>query len=218
MLDAALHLFADRGYHGTAVPEIAARAGVGMGTLYRSFSTKEALVNAVFCDAKARLGEALLNGLDLSRPGAEWFSDLWSRLIRFARREPLSFRFLEMQDHTAYLDEASKRVELTVLGPIVSAGHALLSLERRAKLPVDAAIALIWGAFVGLIKAERNGYLALDETTLVAAGKACWEIIAPHEAPHPPRTTSRKRSKTHVEHHRDDAPPHRARPRSKAAR
>ena len=33
ILDAALRTFADRGYHGTAVPEVADTAGVGVGTL-----------------------------------------------------------------------------------------------------------------------------------------------------------------------------------------
>ncbi|MFO1187803.1 MAG: helix-turn-helix domain-containing protein [Alphaproteobacteria bacterium] len=35
---AALSLFVEKGFDGTAVPEIAARAGVGTGTLYRYFA------------------------------------------------------------------------------------------------------------------------------------------------------------------------------------
>src|SRR5262245_45609496 len=104
ILDAALRVFAARGYHATAVPEVAPAARVGTGTLYRYFATKEALVNEVYRDAKARLRAALIDGLDLEAVGQRWFLDAWRRLIGFARTEPEAFQFLEMQDHAPYLD------------------------------------------------------------------------------------------------------------------
>src|SRR5205809_7999180 len=63
ILDAALGVFAERGYHGTTVPEVAEAAGVGTGSLYRYFEHKEALVNEVYRDAKLRLRAALLDGM-----------------------------------------------------------------------------------------------------------------------------------------------------------
>ena len=53
ILDAALHSFVDRGFHGTAMPEIARRAGIPAGTIYHSFASKEELVNALFRTWKA---------------------------------------------------------------------------------------------------------------------------------------------------------------------
>lgn len=182
ILDAALEAFAARGYHGTAVPEVAEAAGVGTGTLYRYFANKEALVNEVYRDAKQRLRTALLAGapeLDLSRTeiAEAWFAELWRRLGAFARAEPDAFRFLEMQDHVEYLDAASREVELSVLAPLWMAGKRL---RERAEGPtVDVVIALLWGAFVGLIKAQRLGYLRLDDKQLEQAGAACWRMIAP---------------------------------------
>src|SRR5689334_3642043 len=63
ILDAALRVFAAKGYHGTTVPEVADASGVGTGTLYRYFANKEALVNEVYRDAKLRLRAALLDGV-----------------------------------------------------------------------------------------------------------------------------------------------------------
>ena len=48
IMTAALELFVERGFFGTAVPEIADRAGVGAGTIYRYFESKEALVNEIY--------------------------------------------------------------------------------------------------------------------------------------------------------------------------
>src|SRR5512135_1666347 len=55
ILSAALELFADKGFHGTAVPEIAQKAGVAAGTIYRYFTSKEAIVNAVYQRHKSQL-------------------------------------------------------------------------------------------------------------------------------------------------------------------
>jgi TetR/AcrR family transcriptional regulator, repressor of fatR-cypB operon len=182
ILDAALRTFAARGYHGTTVPEVAAAARVGTGTLYRYFEHKEALVNEVYRDAKHRLRAALLDGVpdvDASDPAAAevWFHELWRRLGAFAAAEPDAFRFLEMQDHVEYLDTASRQVEVAVLAPLWLAGKQLRA--NAAGAPVDVLIALLWGAFVGVVKASRLGYLTLDAKRLEQAGAACWRMIAP---------------------------------------
>lgn len=45
ILSAALEIFADKGYHDTTVDDIAKRAGLAKGSIYRYFSSKEALFN-----------------------------------------------------------------------------------------------------------------------------------------------------------------------------
>jgi AcrR family transcriptional regulator len=47
VLDAALHLFAHQGFRGTAVREIAERAGVSIGNVYHHFPDKESLFRAL---------------------------------------------------------------------------------------------------------------------------------------------------------------------------
>ncbi len=182
ILDAALRTFAERGYHGTSVPDVARAAEIATGTMYLYFDNKQSLVNEVFRDAKARLRAALFDGAepltsyDLAL-GRRWFEDVWRRLAVFARSEPDAFRFLEMQDHAPYLDSESRQVELSVLAPLVRDGNRLRG--RVGGPPVDVAIALLWGAFVGLVKAGRLGYLQLDDRKFQQAADACWRMIAP---------------------------------------
>jgi TetR/AcrR family transcriptional regulator, repressor of fatR-cypB operon len=182
LIAAALELFAERGYHGTTIPAVMEAAGVGAGTVYRLFESKEALVNAVFRDAKRRLERALADGLSTDLAPRALFDGFWARLARFAKDEPVAFRFLELQDHVPYLDGESRGVELGVLAPILL---GCMDLQRRgvlrAEVPPDVTIALVWGAFVGLVKAERLGYLRLDDATFTAARDACWRAIAKQE-------------------------------------
>jgi AcrR family transcriptional regulator len=48
LLEAALAVFAERGYHATRVSDIAARAGVSQGTVYWYFNSKGDLYQAAF--------------------------------------------------------------------------------------------------------------------------------------------------------------------------
>ncbi|HKJ87281.1 MAG TPA: helix-turn-helix domain-containing protein, partial [Gammaproteobacteria bacterium] len=50
ILAVAKVLFADRGYHGVSVDEIAGRLGVSPAVLYRHFDSKEALYEAALTE------------------------------------------------------------------------------------------------------------------------------------------------------------------------
>ncbi len=54
ILEAALDVFSEKGFHVATVDEIAERAGLGKGTVYRHFANKEALFNEL---VQLRLGE-----------------------------------------------------------------------------------------------------------------------------------------------------------------
>lgn len=60
ILDAAFEVFTKKGFHIATVDEIAERAGVGKGTLYRYFANKEALFNEL---VRLRLEELEENAL-----------------------------------------------------------------------------------------------------------------------------------------------------------
>jgi AcrR family transcriptional regulator len=67
LLDAAAELFGERGLD-VGVAEIAQHAGVGRGTLFRNFPTKEDLIAAIVVDA---MSEASALGRELlAAPGA----------------------------------------------------------------------------------------------------------------------------------------------------
>lgn len=59
--DAALALFADRGFRGTAMADVAARAGVAVANLYRYYANKDALFAAVVPGELAERHRVLLD-------------------------------------------------------------------------------------------------------------------------------------------------------------
>jgi AcrR family transcriptional regulator len=74
---AAREAFASQGLD-TPVEEIARRAGVGMGTLYRRFPSKEDLIDAVLADAFEQYVEAVEDALTLE--------DAWEGFCHFLER------------------------------------------------------------------------------------------------------------------------------------
>lgn len=177
ILDAALELFADRGFHGTSVPDIARSAGVAAGTIYRHFESKEALVNELYRRSKAGLMAHLYTGLGLDGDLRLLFGMFWSNLVSFARRQPMAFRFLELHHHATYLDPTSLDLERRSLEPIALLLERSAAVELMKPMPPAALMSIVWGSFVRLIKTEQEGYLDLDDDTLDQAEQACWDAI-----------------------------------------
>lgn len=60
ILDAALKLFAERGFHNTSISQITKEAGVSKGLLYNYFQKKEELIDGI-------VGKAMAEGEELMR-------------------------------------------------------------------------------------------------------------------------------------------------------
>lgn len=177
ILEAALELFADRGFYGTAVPEIARKAVVGAGTIYRYFKSKEELVNVLYQQWKGRLVESAARDFPFDAPPRQQFRAYWHRVATFVRDHPCAFSFLELHHHAPYLDAQSAGIEERLMQLV----HAFLEQTRHQQVtkPISSEliIALVHGAFVGMVKAWREGRIELDQETIDQMESCCWEAI-----------------------------------------
>jgi len=182
ILGAALDLFCECGYHATSVPRLAERAGVGTGTIYRHFANKEALVNAVFQHCKTAMSQALFGDLQLAHvvnaPPREVFGRFYQRLFDFAVSHPRELAFIEFHHHAVYLDQASQSLENEALAPVALWVDRAVAQGTLRPIATPTAIAMLWGAFTGLIKAERLGLLTVDAAVRADAEDAAWHSIA----------------------------------------
>jgi AcrR family transcriptional regulator len=112
ILEAAQTAFAEEGL-GVTLDEIARRAGVGVGTVYRRFADKEQLIDALFEDqltAFAQLAEGCLAA-----------ADPWEGLVRFME--------LATQQHAR--DRGFKEVALSG-----THGHDRVARARERMIPL----------------------------------------------------------------------------------
>ena len=68
VIAAAEQVFAEHGVEA-GIPEIAEKAGVGKGTIYRNFESKDDLVAAILIRRLNRLDEDIVAALDSDDPG-----------------------------------------------------------------------------------------------------------------------------------------------------
>ncbi len=177
ILRAALEVFAEGGVNGVPIPVLADRAGVGTGTIYRYFASKDALVNELFREQRIALAKRLFVDLSPNAGPYELFVEVWQRMFDFARQDPDAYRFLELQDHRPYLDDASRSLDSKLLRNIVMTYHGFqVQGVFRKDIRPEILLSLVWGSFVNLIRSERDGYLALSQADIDSAGEACWSL------------------------------------------
>jgi AcrR family transcriptional regulator len=137
ILDAATELFADQGYAGTSVQEIADAAGTHKTTVLYHFASKEALYEAVLDEALGRIAEVMREFLagDFVRARVSYLVD---QVLAFYAEHPslarlLQRELLEQGGSEAYL----KRFVDPIYVPAVA------SFERAMKAglirPIDPA-------------------------------------------------------------------------------
>ncbi len=153
ILDAALRVFGQYGYRRTSMDDIAREAGIGKGTIYLSFASKEEAFQAL----SQRLAQRMLAGAEAARhrPGttadklaamhAAWFGTYAETI----RRSPHAAELLDAK-HRLSADLASdaasryKRLVRDVLTEAAAAGE--LDLEPAGLTAESAAELLIASA------------------------------------------------------------------------
>ncbi|HVY47310.1 MAG TPA: TetR/AcrR family transcriptional regulator [Minicystis sp.] len=178
ILAAALHLFVERGFHGTAVPEVAKRARVAAGTIYTYFPSKEALVNALYRKYKTMLGQRVFVAFPIDADPQKQFSVMWDEMAKFALENREAFAFLELHHHASYLDAESRELENQLkhfAAAAISRGQASGVFKE---MDTHLLMELLFGAFVGMMRAHWEDRVELNDTTLAQAKQACWDAMA----------------------------------------
>lgn len=177
IMAAALDLFVERGFYGTAVPEIAEKAGVGAGTIYRYFENKEALVNALYRQEKQGFASRVLGEFPKTTIARELFRTMWNKMAKFAVENPKPFIFLELHHHGPYLDTESQALEQRMLELFT---NVVVAAQARGELkagPPALLMSIVMGAFVGVIRGCVEMSSELGDADWTLAEQCVWEAI-----------------------------------------
>jgi AcrR family transcriptional regulator len=132
VVEAARAAFTEGGA-GTSLEEIARRAGVGIGTLYRNFPNRQALLEAVYVEEVARLccGVSDLEDLDPWDALATWLR----RFVGYmATKQALAGALLEYVDRDAQLFQACRASMHDAGEPLLARAQAAGEVRRDTDL------------------------------------------------------------------------------------
>ena len=88
LLEAAVRVFARRGYHAARVGDIAAEAGVAHGLLYHYFASKEDVLRTIFRENRGELLERFRRVEGSDEPADEKLEGIAKILLRTWRNDP----------------------------------------------------------------------------------------------------------------------------------
>ncbi|MBN1780615.1 TetR/AcrR family transcriptional regulator [bacterium] len=108
ILEAALDLFTELGFHGTSTAAIAKKADVAVGTLFHYFATKEDLINALYLEIKIRMRSRLTAGLDRAGNTEERFGCLWTSSVRWIQEKPREIQFFRLFGASPNISQATR--------------------------------------------------------------------------------------------------------------
>jgi TetR/AcrR family transcriptional regulator, fatty acid metabolism regulator protein len=97
LIDAAVRVFARRGYHAARVGDIAEEAGVAHGLLYHYFSSKEEVLETIFNETWSELLEAVRDVEESGDPARVQLRHVAAILLRSWRRQPDLVRVLVLE-------------------------------------------------------------------------------------------------------------------------
>ncbi|WP_292464111.1 TetR/AcrR family transcriptional regulator [Methanolobus sp.] len=110
LLQAALKLFTEKGFHGTSTAQISKEAGVATGTLFNYFPTKEDLINGLYFDVKGKLSRGMSKDVDSQNTFQDKFRKMWYNLIEWGLNNQEDFRFVNQFCSSPYITDYTREV------------------------------------------------------------------------------------------------------------
>lgn len=157
---AALELFVEQGVVETTTRDLAKRAGIAEGTIYRHFESKDELVRDLFQDHYVRFG-AELNRIQAETPGGidAQLRAMIDYMCRLYDEEPTLYRFLLLVQHAAL-----PNIRTAATSPAVIFRNLVSRAIERGEIPeqnralaasmmlgaiIQPALSLIYGSLSG---------------------------------------------------------------------
>lgn len=177
ILDAAIRVFADHGYHGSRVGDIAGDAGVAHGLLYHYFASKEDVLRTIFVENWGQLIARFRAIEAADEPAPEKLAGIAKTLLRTWRNDPALVtvmvrevaRSQHIQDQVDDVGEAFAIVER-----IIEEGQTAGAFRRE----LDARIAswIVYGGLEEVLTGWVLGQLPDAEEDVARAEQTAIEI------------------------------------------
>lgn len=170
LMDAAVRVFARKGYHASRVSDIAEEAGVAHGLLYHYFDSKEDLLETIFRDTWKLMLDTINGVEDLGEPAREQLRKVAAIVLRAWRDTPDVVRVLvrevtrspQLQQEILEIEQAFRTLER-----IIARGQEMG--EFRQDLDARFASFVFYGALEEMLTGWVLGQLPDSDEDIARA-------------------------------------------------
>jgi TetR/AcrR family transcriptional regulator, fatty acid metabolism regulator protein len=179
LLDAAVRVFAEKGYHAARVGDIAEEAGVAYGLLYHYFRSKEEVLETIFRTTWTNMIATVGSIADTGEPAREQLRKVTEVILRTWRRDPDLVRVLVREvTRSPQLQQQVDEIAaaLRALQAIVERGQA--AGDFRADLDARLASVVWYGALEEILTGWVLGRLPDDDDGIARAEQSVVGILS----------------------------------------
>jgi TetR/AcrR family fatty acid metabolism transcriptional regulator len=178
ILDAAVRVFARKGYHTSRVGDIAEEAGVAHGLLYHYFRSKEELLETIFRETWRDVLDAVRAVEETDESARDRLAGVAKILLRAWRRDPDLVRVLVREvTRSSHLQERIDEIGAAFAGleRIIARGQQ--EGEFRSDLDARMASYVFYGALEEILTGWVLGQLEDGDEAIALAEQTVVEVI-----------------------------------------
>ncbi|WP_332237193.1 TetR/AcrR family transcriptional regulator [Sporolactobacillus sp. KGMB 08714] len=178
IFNATLQLIIEEGIQAVTLAKILGKAGVGSGTLYHYFSSKEQLLYELYLKLSGRMSESVLNGYDPHESVRIRFNKLLKGYLEYIIHNFHEHNFTEQYFYilrkTRPSDSAFDTPFRSALGKIFTDGQDQ-KIILNYEIPI--LIQITCGIIASIARGNQSNRYILDELKKQQILDSCWNSI-----------------------------------------
>jgi TetR/AcrR family fatty acid metabolism transcriptional regulator len=178
ILDAAVRVFARKGYHASRVGDIAEQAGVAHGLLYHYFRSKEELLETIFRETWRDVLDAVRSVEETDESARDRLAGIAKILLRAWRRDPDLVRVLVREvTRSSHLQQRIHEIDAAFAGleRIIARGQE--DGEFRSDMDARMVSYVFYGALEAILTGWVLGQLEDGDDAIARAEDAVVDIV-----------------------------------------
>jgi AcrR family transcriptional regulator len=177
LVRAALELFTSQGYHPSTTPQIARRAGVAEGTIYRHFASKSHLLNEIYRAAVDLFRRAVEESNGPDRTCRERTTEIARRWVGIAATNPGLVKLVFVSPPTADIDPKSRTAATELRSTVESVFATGKAAGEVRPGPVELWTDVWWHLVRLALERVANGTWSLEQSASGEVLASAWDAV-----------------------------------------
>lgn len=165
ILDTAMELIGEQGFHNTPMSQIAKQAGVSAGIIYHYFESKDDLIKELYREIKVKMTDAIFRDAPAGLSTVETMRHLWLNAYKFYVAHPKETVFLEQYENSPFYkhlpEDFNEEAEA-----FTRQIYQEIAEGKLIDLPIMVLYSMTIGVALSLAKQHIQGLFEPDETML----------------------------------------------------